>query len=42
MRNFYSLQVIDLRFQFEKVTPKENRLFEEYETTPEHTNLFFY
>ena len=40
MKTFYPIQVIDLRFQIDLMTPKKFRLLEEYETTPEHTNLY--
>ena len=39
MKFFYPIQVIDLRFQIDYVTPKKIRLFEEYENAPENTNL---
>ena len=40
MNIFYPIQVIDFRFQIDLMTPKKIRLLEEYETTPEHTNLY--
>ena len=40
MKTFYPIQVIDLRFQIDFVTPKKIRLFEEYENAPENTNLY--
>ena len=40
MKTFYPIQVIDLRFQIDYVTPKKIRLFEEYEEAPENTNLY--
>ena len=40
MKTFYPIQVIDLRFQIDYVTPKKIRLFEEYENAPENTNLY--
>ena len=40
MKSFYPNQVIDLRFQIDYVTPKKIRLFEEYEETPENTNIY--
>ena len=40
MKMFYPKQVIDLRFQILYITPKKIRLFEEYEETPENTNLY--
>ena len=40
MKTYYPIQVIDLRFQIDYVTPKKIRLFEEYENAPENTNLY--
>ena len=40
MKMFYPIQVIDLRFQIQYNTPKKIRLSEEYEETPENTNLY--
>ena len=40
MKTFYPIQIIDLRFQIDHVTPKKIRLFEEYEDAPDNTNLF--
>ena len=40
METFYPIQVIDLRFQIDYVTPKKIRLFEKYENAPENTNLY--
>ena len=40
MKTFYPIQVIDLRFQIDYVTPKKIRLSEEYENAPENTNLY--
>ena len=40
MKTFYPIQVIDLRFQIDYITPKKIRLFQEYENAPENTNLF--
>ena len=40
MKNFNPIQVNDLRFQIDYITPKKIRLLEEYETAPEHTNLY--
>ena len=40
MKTFYPIQVIDLRFQIDYVTPKKNRLVEEYENAPENTNFY--
>ena len=39
MKTLYPIQVIDLRFQNDFVTPKKIRLFEEFEDNPEHTFL---
>ena len=40
MKILYPIQVIDLRSQIDYVTPEKIRLFEEYEDTPENTNLY--
>ena len=40
MKTYYPIQVIDLRFQIDYVTPKKIRLFEEYEKAPGNTNLY--
>ena len=40
MKSIYPIQVIDLRFQIDYVTPKKLSLFEEFEAAPEHTILF--
>ena len=40
MKAFYPIQVIDLSFQIDYITPKKIRLFEEYENTPENTILY--
>ena len=40
MKTFYPIQVIDLGFQIDYITPKKIRLFEEYENAPENTNLY--
>ena len=40
MKAYYPIQVIDLIFQIVYVTPEKIRLFEEYEETPENTNLY--
>ena len=40
MKTFYPIQVIDLRFQIDYITPKKIRLFEEFESSPENTNLY--
>ena len=39
LKTFYLIQVIDLRFQIDYITPKKTRLFEEFENTPQSTNL---
>ena len=39
MKTFYPIQVIDLRFQIDYITPKKIRLCEENETAPENTTL---
>ena len=39
METFYPIQVIDLRFQIDYSTSKKIRLFEEFDDTPENTNL---
>ena len=40
MKTFYPIQVIDLRFQIDYITPKKITPFEEYEKTPGNTNLY--
>ena len=40
MKTFYHIQVIDLRFEIDYVTPKKIRLFEEYKIAPENTNSY--
>ena len=40
MKTFYPIQVNDLGFQIDYITPKKIRLFEEYENTPDNTNLY--
>ena len=40
MKAYYPIQVIDLRFQIDYITPKKIRLFEEHEETTENTNLY--
>ena len=39
MKTFYPIQLIDLRFQIDYITPKKIKLFEEYENAPENTKL---
>ena len=34
MKNFYPIQVIDLRFQADHISPKKIQLFEEYRADP--------
>ena len=40
IKTFYPIQVCDLRFQIDYITPKKIRLFEEYENAPENTNFY--
>ena len=40
MKTFYAMQVIDLRFQIDYITPKKISLFEEYENALENTNIY--
>ena len=40
MKNYYAIQIIDLRFQVDHISPKEIRLFEEYDPNPVNTNLY--
>ena len=40
IKAFYPVQIIDLRFQIDYITPNKIRLFEEYENTPGNTNLY--
>ena len=42
MNTFYLIQVIDLRFQIDYITPKEIRLFEEYESAREDTIFYIH
>ena len=37
MKTFNPIQVIDLRFQIDYITPEKTRLFEKYENAPENT-----
>ena len=39
MKTFYPIQVIDLRFKIDYITPKKIRLLQEYENAPENTNF---
>ena len=40
MKNYYPIQIIDLRFQVDHISPKKIRLFEEYDPNPVNTNLY--
>ena len=40
MKNFYPIQIIDLRFQVDHISPKKIRLFEQYEPNPTNTVLY--
>ena len=40
MKNYYPIQIIDLRFQVDHISPKKIRLFEEYDPNPTNTNLY--
>ena len=40
MKNYYPIQIIDLRYQVDLLIPKKNRLFEEYDDNPTKTNLY--
>ena len=40
MKNFYLIQVIDLRFQVDHITPKKIQLFEEFSEDPDNERLF--
>ena len=40
MKDKYPIQVIDLRFQTDHITPKKIQLFEEYRANPGHAKLF--
>ena len=39
MKNKYPIQIIDLRFQVDHLTPKNIQLFEEYKTDPFYPNI---
>ena len=39
MKTFCPIQIFDVRFQIDYVTPKKTRPFEEYENAPENTNF---
>ena len=40
MKKYYPIQIIDLRFQVDHISPKKIRLFEEYENNPVNTDLY--
>ena len=40
MKTFYPIQVIDLRFQIDYITPTKIRTFEENKNAPENTNIY--
>ena len=40
MKTKYPIQVIDLRFQVDHITPKKIQLFEEYRANPGNAKLF--
>ena len=40
MKNYYPVQIIDLRFQVDHISPKKIRLFEEYDPNP--VNIILY
>ena len=40
VKDFYPLQVIDLRFQPDHISPKKIQLFEEYRNDPANARLF--
>ena len=40
MKNKYPIQVIDLRFQVDHITPKKIQLFEEYRVDPANARLY--
>ena len=40
MKIYYPIQIIDLRFQVDHISPKKFRLFEEYDDYPVITNLY--
>ena len=40
MKNYYPIQIIDLRFQVDHISPKKIRLFEEYDPNPTITVLY--
>ena len=40
MKNFYAIQVIDLRFQVDHITRKKVQLFVEYRVDPANARVF--
>ena len=40
MKNFYSIQIFDLRFQVDHITPKKIQLFEEFSENLDNERLF--
>ena len=40
MKNYYPIQIIDLRFQVDHISPNKIRLFQEYDDNPTNTNLY--
>ena len=40
MKNFYPIQVIDLHFQVDHITPEKIEMFEEYRAAPGNARLF--
>ena len=40
MKNYYPLQIIDLRFQEDHISPKKIKLFEEYDPNPINAVLY--
>ena len=40
MKKYYPIQIIDLRFQVDHMSPKKIRLLEEYDDNPTNTNLY--
>ena len=40
MKTYYPIQIIDLRFQVDHLSPKKIGLFEEYDPKPTNTILF--
>ena len=39
MKTYYPIQLIDLRFQVDYITPKKIELFDEYDENPNDANL---